>query len=108
MKLNTKRQMEIELIKSGQEYFVRTREVAGVLGVKQPFEFCSNVRKVLGDKAILTGERTEAFRNEKEDEARTTFINIRDLYTFLVSGTIYHKMIPANVASLKRELLGYI
>lgn len=108
MTLNTKRQLEIQLFRVCDKYFMRTREVAGVLGVKQPFEFTANIKRVMGDNVILSGDKTEVFRNEIDDDGRTTFISTRDLYRFLCIGEINHKMIPSKVIELKHELIAYL
>jgi hypothetical protein len=108
MTLNTKRQLEVNLFEVNGRYYVRTREVAGVLGVKQPFEFTANIKRVLGDKVILSGDKTETFRDTTEDDNRTTFISTKDLFRFLYCGDICHKMIGAKVKELKDELINYL
>ena len=85
-----KKELRIEKIEYNNEIYVRTKEVAVFLGVKQPFEFNSAIKN-WSRTAILKGKDTEDFRNTT-DEARTTFINIKDMIKFLEQGLIPHKM----------------
>lgn len=70
--------------------YVRTRDIADALGVKQPFEFTSDIRKSLGGHSVLSGEDTRAFRHE-EDNSRTTYTKVLDMIQFLKTGTMNHK-----------------
>lgn len=63
------------------EYYLKTRDVAQLLGIKQPFQFVANIKKILGKESVLNGVKTEEFRG-KEDDYRTTFINGKDLLHF--------------------------
>lgn len=73
---------------NGKKY-VRTRDAADLLGMKQPFQFTANCRKYLGEGSILNDAKTEAFRSE-EDSSRVTFIEISDLLDYLLyDGTNY-------------------
>ena len=73
---------------NGKRY-VRTRDAADLLGMKQPFQFTANCRKILGEGSILNEEATETFRGE-ENNGRVTFIEVNDLYDYLVKdGTHY-------------------
>lgn len=65
-------------------YYVRTREIADLLGMKQPFQFTADVREFLGEGCILNGDDTKPFR-EEYDTNRVTFIAINDLLEYLVS-----------------------
>lgn len=85
-----KKELRIEKIEYMGEVYVRTKEVASFLGVKQPFEFNGDIRRWNG-AVILKGQATENFRGQ-DDEARTTFITIRDMVRFLEQGTINHKI----------------
>lgn len=71
------------------KHYVRTRDAADLLGMKQPFQFTANCRKVLGEGSILNEEATESFRGE-ENNGRVTFIEANDLLDYLVKdGTHY-------------------
>ncbi len=73
---------------NGKQY-VRTRDAADLLGMKQPFQFTANCRQLMGEGSILNEEKTEAFRG-KEDSGRVTFIEINDLLDYLIKdGTHY-------------------
>lgn len=65
------------------EYYLRTRDVANYIGVKQPFAFTEDIKDVLGYEKILKYEDAAGFR-QKEDLPTTTFISARDLYTYLI------------------------
>ena len=65
-------------------YYFKTRELADLLGMKQPFKFTMMCRKYLGPGAILSGNETKDFRS-KNDSARETFISAYDLYQYLLS-----------------------
>lgn len=70
--------------------YVRTRDIADALGVKQPFEFTSNIRETLGGHTVLNGEDTKDFRSG-DDNARTPFIKVSDMISFLEQGVLKHK-----------------
>lgn len=70
-------------------HYVRTRDAADLLGMKQPFQFTANCREILGEGSILNGEDTESFRGE-ENSGRVTFIEANDLLNYLLhDGTNY-------------------
>ena len=70
--------------------YVRTRDIADALGIKQPFEFTSNIRKIMGGHVVLSGEDTKEFRCE-EDNTRTPYVRVSDMIDFLSKGVLYHK-----------------
>lgn len=80
----------------GKRYF-RTRDIALLLDIKQPFQFTEYCRKLLGPGSIVKGYRSEAFRLE-EDNSKTTFIEMRDLYRYL---SAYHD--GSNMLMDKRQ-----
>lgn len=102
--LKTERRLTAEVLCHEKNMYVRTREVAQVLGVKQQFEFTANIRREMGAKVILNGERTKGFRCAGDTE-KTTFINIIDLYKFLKYYTINHKIIQSKKEELCNEIL---
>lgn len=70
--------------------YVRTRDIADALGVKQPFEFTSDIRKSLGGHVVLSGEDTKEFRGGT-DNTRTPYIKVSDMIEFLERGIMKHK-----------------
>lgn len=90
-----KRELTAEVIAYGGEHYMRTREVAQLIGVKQQYEFNADIKRSIGVKAILKGEDTRDFRGQ-DDDKRTTFINIKKLIVFLQCGEINHKMIQSK------------
>lgn len=106
--LSTKRTITVEVFPYEGDVYFRTREIAWVLGVKQPFELTSDIKKVLGVKAIKKGTETEGFRNEIEDDSRTTFISATNLKRFLLGNSgIKHKMSSLHKKELLKELSCY-
>ena len=105
--LRTERTLTVEVFTYRKSMYVRTREVAQLLGIKQPFEFTANIKQYLGANTILKGEKTKAFRTP-EDEDRTTFINIKDLYYYLSCCPMHHKFIKEKRDEMCRELCGLI
>lgn len=78
------RVIRMKVFKYNGRHYVRTREIADLLGMKQPFQFTANVREYLGDGCILNGEDTKPFREEC-DNNRVTFIEVNDLLDYLLT-----------------------
>lgn len=81
---------EIRVVESEGVSYVRTRDISDALGVKQPYEFNSDIKKCFGDSALLKGEQTKAFRDSTDNE-RTPYITITHAIRFLEHGVIRHK-----------------
>lgn len=62
--------------------YVRIRDISDALGIKQPFEFTSTIRKTLGEVCVLTKEDTKDFRLDG-DNSRTPYIMVMDMLDFL-------------------------
>ena len=62
--------------------YVRIRDISDALGIKQPFEFTSTIRKTLGEVCVLTKEDTKDFRLDG-DTSRTPYIMVMDMLDFL-------------------------
>lgn len=105
--LKTERKLTVEVLCHENEMYVRTREVAQVLGIKQPFEFTANIKSYLGNEFILKGEKTKDFRTS-EDTERTTFINIKFLCFYLTFFPIHHKLIKEKMDEMCEELCSLI
>lgn len=85
-------QREYEVVKHINKFYMRTRDIANLLEIKQPMELTANIKREFGrDSVILKGKRTEKFR-KGDDTARTTYIEIKDAVLFLECGIIKHKM----------------
>lgn len=66
----------VEILSGGKSYYVRTREIADLFGIKQPFQFNTFLKK---HSKVLTDKQTEKFRDKNIDSSRTTFIKLSDL-----------------------------
>jgi len=62
--------------------YVRVRDISDALGIKQPFEFTSTIRKTLGETCVLTRENTKDFRLDG-DNLRTPYMTVVDMLDFL-------------------------
>lgn len=80
----------VKVVEYSKVSYVRTRDIADALGVKQPFEFTSNIRESLGGHVILSGEDTKEFRGGT-DNTRTPYIKVVDMIEFLERGVLKHK-----------------
>ena len=105
MFLTTKCIKRIEVISYKGEIFFRTKEVAEVLDVKQPFNFNFYIK----EKKIWKGKRTADFR-KPSDDYRTTFIRIQILCDFLQSEAFEHRLRynQSKKAELLAELARYL
>lgn len=65
-------------------YYFRTREIAGILGIKQPSYLVKLCKKTLGENCIVNGDLSTVFRKDDDDE-RTAFISADDLLKFLTT-----------------------
>lgn len=109
MFLTTKCIKRIEVISYKGEIFFRTKEVAEVLDVKQPFNFNFYIKEYAGEKKIWKGKRTADFR-KPSDDYRTTFIRIQILCDFLQSEAFEHRLRynQSKKAELLAELARYL
>lgn len=83
---------QYKIFESNNRRYMRTRDLAHILEVKQPFEFTSNIKKEFMDESvILKGSITKSFR-DVEDSDRTTFIDIDDALLMLEYGEFKHKI----------------
>lgn len=83
------RVIRMKVYRHNGKHYVRTRDVADLLGMKQPFQFVANCREILGEGSILNAEDTESFRGA-ENSGRVTFIEANDLLDYLLGdGTNY-------------------
>lgn len=101
--LPVSRTVEVKSVLFNNRWYARTRDIAWLLGIKQQFEFTSDIKRALGEDVILKYERTEPFRF-KGDVPRTTYIEITDVIKFLNSSSIHHKMLIEKKDEFIREL----
>ena len=80
----------VKVVEHNNTSYVRTRDIADALGVKQPFEFTSDIRKSLGGHVVLSGEDTKDFRGGT-DNTRTPYMKVSDMIEFLERGVMHHK-----------------
>ena len=99
-----KRTLKAEVISHEGKHYMRTREVAQILGVKQQYEFNADIKRNLGSRGLLKGEDTLDFRG-LDDTDRTTFIEIKKLIMFLQCGEINHKMIQGKKEEMIEALI---
>lgn len=81
---------EVRVVENDGVSYVRTRDISDALGVKQPYEFNSDIKRCFGESAILKGEQTKAFRDSSDNE-RTPYITVSHAIRFLERGVINHK-----------------
>lgn len=101
--LLTRRTITATIFSHEGEIYFRTREIAGILGLKQPFEFTAHIRRTLGDDVIKTGHFTEPFRSE-DDKSSTTFVSSKDLKKFLKNFKVEQKFIMRQRQMLLAEI----
>lgn len=104
--LKTKRTvvMKIYVSKKTNARYLKTRDVAIVLGIKQPFEFVHDLKNRFGNKAIKT-RRDIPDILPADDSLRATYISVLDLYRYLTCGSDWKfKMDMKKKQELAREL----
>ena len=84
--LKTKRTVVLKVYtdKAGHEY-LKIRDVAAVLGVKQPFEFTADLKARLTPSAVKHGKELVDL-TPVDDSTKATYITLLDLYRFLDCG----------------------
>lgn len=70
----------IDLIMYKDAYYVRVRDIADLLEIKQPFKFYTYL-KTKGE--VLTEKKTEPFRDKNIDTGRTIFMKLTELLLIL-------------------------
>ena len=100
--LKTKRTITLKIYTDASKtQYLKIRDVAAVLGIKQPFEFTSDLKKRLTPDAIKSAQQLKDL-TPVDDTQKAVYISIRDLYRFLDCGGEWKcKM---NLAK-KRELI---
>ena len=81
--------------------YIRTKDLAGLLKIKQQYEFTSHIKKTLGEFAIKKGAQTLPFRSEN-DCSRTTFLSIPDAINYLE--LVIHRPYKYNTYQLQNVL----
>lgn len=80
--LNTCYIQKIKIYHYQNNTYLRIKDLARVLGVKQEFEFTNKIREIMGYGVILKGPCTACFRGP-DDTSRTTFISLLAAYRML-------------------------
>lgn len=96
----------IRIVEHNRINYVRTRDISDVIGVKQPFQFTSDIRQAMGGSVILQGEDSKELR-DSTDNARTPYIKVADMIEFLEASLMGHKtngMKPTVISSLKEYM----
>lgn len=101
-RLQTTRTIYVNTFSYEDKVFARVRDLAYLLGLKQPFEFTQTLRKY-SDTIVVSGEYTRAFRGT-EDSDRVVFVNLRELLSFLIEGERVHKLLVNKRTELIQEL----
>ena len=97
------RTITVEVIPFEGKNYVRTREIANLLEIKQPFEFASDIKKY-NNTFILSEEDTEHIRTST-DRKNVTFIELDNLLEYLDTNTrLNHR--ANNI--LKDQLIMYL
>ena len=77
-----KRVVRAEVIRYNGESYLRTNEIAALLGIEQKSQFSSNIKRKLGSGVIIKGKESKYFRTEKDTE-KTVFITAKNLMVYL-------------------------
>lgn len=90
-KLKTSRKVTMKLYKNKvtketTQYYLKIRDVAAVLGIKQPFEFASDIKEKMGKDVVKDGHALPNLL-ATDDTKRATYISIEDLYNYLTINT---------------------
>lgn len=80
---------EVRVVEHELVTYVRTRDIADALGIKQPFQFTKDIRVRLGD-VVLNGTDTQDFRSP-DDNSRTPYVRLSHMIEFLKGGVRKHK-----------------
>ena len=89
--LKTTRLVQVKLFEYEGNKYVRMRELAYLLGIKQPFEFTRTIKQH-SESAILKGVTTKDFRDDIDNNT-TIFVNLKELYAFLLDGERVHRLL---------------
>lgn len=77
--------IEVLIFQRKGRFYVRTRDIADLLCIKQPFEFCADIKRFLGSNCILKGEEAAFIYGKDGSQSRTTYINISHMIKYLCS-----------------------
>jgi hypothetical protein len=89
-------------------YYMRTRELADVLGLSQPFQFTKDIRKTYGEHMIIAGAKAKFLRTG-DDNSKTTFIAVDDAYHVLTEepGKYRASSLPGQYTAVVSALRKY-
>lgn len=80
--LDIERILKLEKYYFSGELYLKIRDVASFIDIKQPFQLTADIKKRYGNSSILKGNITECFRDHG-DTSRTVFVKAASLLDFL-------------------------
>lgn len=101
--LGITRTVKAEILTHNNINYVRTREIADILGVKQPFEFTHHIEEELGPVTV----RQAPFAT-KQDSSRTVFISVNNMLAYMECKTAReHKVADDRWYKMMKSLEEY-
>ena len=64
-------------------YYFKPKDIANLMGLKQPSQFTRDLKDYIGEEKVLKGLITRSFR-DKDDDERSPFIPAKEIYGFLL------------------------
>lgn len=101
--LPMERVIEVPVFQRNGRFYVKTRDIADLLQIKQPFEFCADLKRYLGTSCVLKGKDAAFIYEDDKSQERTTFINITKLLKYLRSADSFH-----NKMSEKKKVIAML
>jgi len=101
------RVVRIKAYPCGDKFLFRCKDIANLLGLKQPFQFTADLKSFLGSDHVLSGKDTLDFR-DIDDHDRTPFVTADDLYRFLTSSVMRQKCSEGMKDKVTEGLLRYM
>ena len=83
----------VTIFEHNNHYYVRTREIADLFDIKQPFKFNAFLKKKC---KVLKDEETEAFRDKNIDLSQTTFVDLSVLFRIFKDNETYFEKVAHN------------
>ena len=84
------RTIHLSVYERNGKFYVNTRNISDLLGIKQPYDFTADLKRNLGPENILKGETAKfIYENDKTCE-RKTYIEIKQLLIYLQGDNSYN------------------
>lgn len=64
-----------------KKHYVKIREIAWLLEIKQQYDFTKSLKEIYGEDKILKGLETQSFR-DATDNSKTTFVDLETLQEY--------------------------